>query len=218
MRRQTEPGDHRQRNVHEKRKPYATISIRRPLLSLVAAVVLASLLFASAAAFLLNEVEGWRSSWRDSQDQLQAAQEQFATTEAELRVIRDALRHNPLSHQTLRPVGFAVPSYGMGAYQSDAEATFCLRMPDGLETYFVAETNDLGYVGALIESGDYVLAGKDELSANWVQGRYMNDDYYTRKDVLERLPYDWSRSKTWSSNRSGWEAGLRRFCVLMMAD
>ncbi|MYD10659.1 MAG: hypothetical protein F4X02_11535 [Chloroflexi bacterium] len=204
--------------MDDKRKPYATVSIRRPRLSQVTAAVLASLLFASAAAFVLREIEGWRSSLRDSQDQLQAAQEQFATTEAELRVIRNALRHSPLSYQTLRPVGFAVPSYGMGAYQSDAEATFCLRMPDGLEPYFVAQTNDLSYVGALIESGDYELAGKDELSAGWIQGRYMNDDYYTRKDVLERLPYQWSRSETWSSNSARWETRLRQFCTLTITD
>jgi len=87
------------------------------------------------------------------------------------------LLHDPLSLLELRPVGLAVPSYGMGAYQSDAKATFCPRMPDGLGPYFVAEANALSYVGALIESGDYELAGKDELSANWIQGRYMNEDY-----------------------------------------
>ncbi|MCY3779420.1 MAG: hypothetical protein OXG78_03840 [Chloroflexi bacterium] len=204
--------------MDEKRKPYATISIRRPRLSQVTAAVLASLLFASVAAFVLKEIEGGRTSLRDSESQLQAAQDLIAKTEAELRVVRDALLHDPLSRLTLRPVGLAVQSYGMGAYQSEAEATFCLRMPDGLEPYFVAEANDLEYIGALIEGGDYELAGKDELSAEWFQGRYINTDYYTRKDVLERRPYQWSRSKTWSSNKAAWESRLRQFCVLTIAD
>ena len=155
---------------------------------------------------------------RDSENQLLAAQEQFARTEAELRVVRDALRHDPLSYQTLRPVGLAAPSYGMGAYQSDADATFCLRMPNGLEPFFVAKTNDLSYVGALIESGDYELAGKDELSAGWIQGRYMNSDYYTRKDASEKLPYRWSSTKTWSQNKDDWETRLRQFCTLTISD
>lgn len=204
--------------MDEKRKPYATISFRRPRLSQVAAAVLASLLFASVAALLLNEIEGWRSSLRESEVQLQAAQELLFRTEADLHDARDALLHDPLSRLALRPVGLAVPSFGREAYQSDAEATFCLRMPDGLEPFFVAKTNDLNYVGALIEGGDYELTGKDELSANWVQGRYMNDDYYTRKDVLERLPYQWSRSKTWSTNKAGWETRLRQFCTLTISD
>ena len=201
-------------NMDEKRKPYATISIRRPRLAQVTAAVLASLLFASAAAFVLREIEGWRDRLHAREIQLDAAQDLLARTEADLHDARDALMHDPLSRLELRPVGLAVPSYGMGAYQSDAEATFCLRMPEGLDPFFVAQTNDLSYVGALIESGDYELAGKDELSANWVQGRYMNDDYYTRKDVLERLPYQWSRSETWSNNRARWEGRLRRFCTL----
>jgi len=43
-------------------------------LSQVAAAVLASLLFASAGAFALNEIEGWRASLRDSEVKLQVAQ------------------------------------------------------------------------------------------------------------------------------------------------
>ena len=207
--------------MDEKRKPFATIYFRKPSAGGIVAGGLAVVVFAvfMAAGFLHER--------RQLEAQVVALQDSLSIAEARASDLEEALKHSESDVRRLEekvgetemrrgsnrvhlpmPVGYMDASdysgpefYFFSCARIVVENAQVLASYDrgvGLIRYQVW---DRAAVRNLLDTGEYELVGRESWSTD-PDGDF-EKDYYLRKDVTERISFEWPRHK--NRNDGYWE-------------
>ena len=154
--------------MDDKRKPYLTISVRKPRFS--SAMVAIVLLVAAVAGTLgIQEYQRWQKQLLDTETRLQETEEKLLETESELLEAQGKLEGYLLVSPLSEPIAFMSTSWGI-------DAIACTQMPLGYRAwgntaatgrllfYFTTEWDS---VESIDQSDQYWLVGKDEWGARW---------------------------------------------------
>lgn len=205
--------------MDNKRKPYATLTIRKPRMSQVAATTIMILLAALAVSWHLSETSRLKQQALDASarlqersDALRQARVGLHEAEAQLADAEARLNASLASWRLQEPVGFYIDPEDYLSGRRMLKAVACIGAADGFEPYIAYGTADPDVIAEFVGRDDYVLAGQAKASADWSFTDEISEDFYTRADVMEKFPYRWSDLRAWLSNESNWYDRLYTFC------
>lgn len=205
--------------MDNKQKPYATLTIRKPRMSQVAATTIMILLAALAVSWHMSE-----TSWLQQQVQaknvllqehgvaLRQTQIELRDAEAQLADAEARLSASLASWRLQEPVGFYIDPEDYLSGRRMLKAVACIGGADGFEPYIAYGTADPDIIAEFGGRDDYVLAGQAKASADWSFSDEISEDFYTRADVMEKFPYRWSDLRDWLGNETNWYDRLYTFC------
>lgn len=216
--------------MSEKRKPYVTISIKKPRISHLVSLMLILIIGAVAGTFGIQEYGRWQETKAELREtegllteqttRLQETEANLQATEAELQAVKS--KYNAEEYlrvwQSHEPAGFHIDRENGGLV---LQAVTCYIPQDNEPSNDVYD--DIGplvhynivnrhTVMTLSQSDKYKLVGQDQMSAGWADDEYVSQHYYTHQAVFDRYPYTWSSSKDWGSNWRGWDERIRTYC------
>ncbi|MCY4538222.1 MAG: hypothetical protein OXE52_08325 [Chloroflexi bacterium] len=211
--------------MEEKSKPFMTIFIRKPRVSRLVSAVLILLLLAVIGLFGMQVVERWQAKMRETERQLQErsvslqkAESRLQNVEARLNEAERKLLQDSPVWQLREPVGYYLGYSGFVTNRSEVTLVFCkLSAVDAqgndsaVDGHFFFLTISANLTEDVIPATDYRLVGRDKDSAKW-SAKYLSDEYYMDKRVLEVSPFKWSSEKDWEDNFQDWQDHLRAFC------
>ena len=210
----------------EKRKPYATITFRKPRLPFLATVGL--ILFVVMVSGLLGwrDFEGMQAKLQETEALLQDRTISLNDTASRLQTVESQLQETTTKLEDYsrfwreldEPLGYRIwhePEIGL-------EAITCVLVPEDFR--LSASVYDNGYlfhyelrgrdaISAIIGNDRYKLVGKDKWGANWTYDDDLSEDYYMHDNVHRVFPFKWwSSTKDWLENSWDWEDRLQRYC------
>lgn len=199
--------------MNEKRKPYATITFRKPRISLLVSAFMILALVAVAASGYLQERDAQAAQLGALHDSLQQSRAEFSVIEAELSAAETELVD--YRQQFARPLGYYDYSEGMGKWMRHFACSRIVLdsvLPgevDGgtLVSYNVLDRRanaDLKRRDNYSFVGEYEWTPKGELSETIY--------FYIREDVLTDGAFTWPDSNEWDVLHRNWEDYLDDHC------
>ena len=208
--------------MDEKRKPYATIMIRKPRISLLLSALLIAAIAAVAVGSILQERDQRAAELESLQYSLQTAQSSLRQTEAELSANEDKLKAAESRLADYRkayaePAGYYDYSEGKGKW---------LRLfscsPIVLDSHTSGESDsatltaynllDRKATADLTRRDNYEPAGEYDWTPKGDE--FETIFFYLRDDVLADYPFTWPDSDDWTVVHRNWEDYLEDYCNL----
>lgn len=207
--------------MDEKRKPFATITFRKPRISLLLSALLITAIAAVAVGSVLQERAERTAELESLEISLQDAQSSLRQTEADLDANEDRLRaaESRLADyykHFAEPAGYYDYSEGKGKWLrlfSCSRVVLDSFTPDGdgdgatLVSYNVI---DRKATADLTRRDNYDLVGE----FNWTPPGEMSKIiyFYLRQDVLGDAAFTWPGSDDWAIVHRNWEDYLDEHC------
>lgn len=206
--------------MDEKRKPYATIMIRRPRVSLLLTFILVAAIVAVAIGGVLQERHQLDAELTSLKASLQGAQSSLRQAEAEYGALEDKLKAaegqlEDYYKHFVEPAGYYDYSDGKGKWLRFFSCThvvldsFAAGEGAGatLVSYNVLDrkaTSDLGRRDNYALVGEFNWKPPDEASKVIY--------FYMRQDVLAGDGFTWPDTEDWSVVHRNWEDFLDEHC------
>lgn len=206
--------------MDEKRKPYATIMIRKPRISLLLSVILIAAIVAVAAGGLLQDRAERAAEIETLQESLETSQSLLMRAETEHGIVEDRLRSAESQLEAYHkhfaePAGYYDYSDGKGKWLrlfSCSHVVLDSFAAGGgagatLVSYNVLDrkaTSDLN------RRDNYPLVGE----LNWTPPGEASKIlyFYLREDVLEGAAFTWPDTEDWAVVHRNWEDYLDEHC------
>ena len=198
--------------MDEKRKPYATITIRKPRTSLLLSAILIAAIVAVAAGSILQERDAQAAQLSALQDSVETAQAGLQQSQAELAAANATLLD--YRQQFADPLSYYDYSEGQGKWLrlfacSDIVLDSLTRGVSG-GTIVAYNVLDRKANAHLKRRDDYSLVGEYD----WAPGGEKMETiyFYMRQDVLTQGAFNWPDSNEWSVLHRNWEDYLIEHC------
>ncbi|MCY3779422.1 MAG: hypothetical protein OXG78_03850 [Chloroflexi bacterium] len=204
--------------MDDKRKPYATIMIRKPRISLLLSAILIAAIVAVAAGGILQERADRAVELEILQNNLETTQYTLMRSETERGIVEDQLRAaesqlEEYHRHFAEPAGYYDYSDGRGKWLRLFSCSHVVldSFAAGEGATLVAyNVIDRKAVSALTRRDNYALAGEflwtpEEEAAVIIY-------FYLRQDVLEDADFTWPEREDWATVHRNWEDYLDDFC------
>ena len=204
--------------MDEKRKPYATIMIRKPRVSLLLSAILVAAIVAVAAGGILHDRDQRAAEIQALQESLDASERLLMQAETESGAISDKLKaaESQLADYQKRfaePAGYYDYSGGRGKwlrlYSCSRIVLESLEVGDGatLVSHYVV---DRKATADLTSRDNYGEVGQISWTPEGAKPRTIF--FYVRQDVLADGDFAWPDSDDWTTTHRTWEDYLDDYC------
>ena len=206
--------------MEEKRKPFATIYLRKPRKSVLLSTFLILAIVAVAASMFMQERDEQAAKLNSLEDSLQIVQSSLQIAEDQLGDAEDRLadaesRIAEYQVQLGEPLGFYDFSEGRGKslrfYSCSRNVNDALSSGDGDgATLITFDVLDRKATSDLLKGDNYDVVG----NYDWQPEGYRSQTiiFYMRKDVLARDPFTLQDQEEWDEMHLDWSDHLEYDC------
>ena len=209
--------------MDEKRKPYATIMIRKPRISLLLSAILIAAIAAVAVGSILQERADRAAELDNLQQSLETTQQTLMRSETERGNVEERLRaaESELAEYQMdfvEPAGYYDYSEGKGKWLrlfACSQIVLDSFKPgeggDGV-TLVAYNVHDRKSTADLTRRDNYQLVGEFD----WTQrgDEFETIYFHLRDDVLADYPFTWPDGGDWTVVHRNWDDYLEEYCSL----
>lgn len=200
--------------MSEKRKPYATLTIRKPRMSLLLSTILVLAIVGVVASGYIKDRNEQVAQLSSLQDGLENAQARLQQSQAELAAANAALEEYRASFSD--PLAYYDYSDGRGKWLrlfACSQIVFNSFTPEASGGVNLLSFNVLAreITREVTQRDDYSLVGEFDWAAPGESTRSIL--FYMRQDVVAERDFTWLDSTDWNVQHRNWEEYLDDHCL-----